>query len=280
MIHVVLKFLFNHLFPWDHANLVFKQLLVSAVGGIVTFGPDIVQQKEILYKKESVQRTVPPHATELALKALLGPEEQQWWPARPTFHKTWPEQLQGYQRVYEAIGPHLVNEQPSMEDAENRQIIDNFRDRCRRELSTHIRLSDVQTLLEDHTCMSEPAWQGFYACIAYLKHYYRYVPSLIIVQATVLKKTGRWGVSPIVHVAQQEQTLEIPEELEIPWSAVKRHFRINGRGGNLSSNVYFAFNDSQKLEFSCCVGLSEDHKRTEHWTDYLFVGMEDLVSPE
>lgn len=95
-----------------------------------------------------------------------------------------------------------------------------------------------------------------------------------------IKKTGRWGVSPIVHVAQQEQTLEIPEELEIPWSAVKRHFRINGRGGNLSSNVYFAFNDSQKLEFSCCVGLSEDHKRTEHWTDYLFVGMEDLVSPE
>lgn len=48
----------------------------------------------------------------------------------------------------------------------------------------------------------------------------------------------------------------------------------------MTSNEYFAFNERQKHEFSCCWGLSEDHLRTEHWTGYLFVGMEQLVRPE
>lgn len=281
MLHDVLQFFFHHLFSWDQTTDVSKRSLGPVEEKGVTFRRDTVrQQNEASRDQGTAQKPTPSHVTELALKALLGPEEQPWWPARPTFHKTWPEQLQGYQRVYEAIGPHLINEQPSMDDAENRQIIDNFRNRCRHEYSTHTRKSEVQTLLEDDGCMSEPAWQGFYACIAYQRHYYRYAHFGLLSKSAGIQKSGRWGVSPIVHVAQQEKTLEIPEELELPWRALKRHFRINGQGGNLSSNVYFAFNDRPKLEFSCCWGLSDDHIRTEHWTDYLFVGMEDLVSPE
>ena len=124
--------------------------------------------------------------SELSLKALLGPEEQ-LWPPRPTFHNTWPVQLQAYQRVYEAIGPHFVNEWPSLDDAENRQIIDNFRARVRRELSTHIQISEVQTLLNDDKCISEAAWQGFYACTAYLRHYYRYVSRALLDHLSLTK---------------------------------------------------------------------------------------------
>ena len=230
--------------------------------------------------QDAVQRTMPYHAAELSLKALLGPEER-LWPPRPTFHKTWPVQLQAYQRVYEAIGPHFVNEWPSLDDAENRKIIDNFRARVRRELSAHIQTSAVQTLLNGEKCMSELAWQGFYACIAYLRHYYRYLHPWSSSRSPNINETlRRWGVSPIVHVAQQEKSLEIPEELEVPWKVIQRHFRISGQGGNMSSNEYFAFNENQKLEFSCCWGLSEDHLRTEHWTGYLFVAMEQLVCPK
>lgn len=180
MLRDVLHFFFDHLFAWDHtADVLIRLLGPGVLGKGANFSRDTVTQhvdnKKSFHNRDPLQRTTPSHAAELSLKALLGPEEQQLWPARPTFHKTWPAQLQAYQQVYEALGPHLVNEWPSLDDAENRQIIDNFRARVRRELSTHIQTTEVQTLLKDERCMSGPAWQGFYACIAYLRHYYRCV---------------------------------------------------------------------------------------------------------
>lgn len=180
MLHNAFQFFFDHLYAWDHTGtsgvlIRFlgsnpKEAVASSEGAMTSHMDDKAPNYQA-----TVQRLAPLHAAEQSLKALCGPDEQQWWPARPTFHKTWPDLLQAYQRVYEALGPHLVNEWPSLDDAENRQIIDNFRARVRRELSIHIQPSEVQTLMENEGCMSEPAWQGFYACVAYLRHYYRYV---------------------------------------------------------------------------------------------------------
>lgn len=172
MLQNVFRFIFDHLFSWDHTADILKRSLGAKC--ITQRMDNREYSHNQIGNQDAVQRTTPYHAAELSLKALLGPEER-LWPPRPTFHKTWPVQLQAYQRVYEAIGPHFVNEWPSLDDAENRKIIDNFRARVRRELSAHIQTSAVQTLLNDEKCMSEPAWQGFYACIAYLRHYYRYL---------------------------------------------------------------------------------------------------------
>lgn len=87
----------------------------------------------------------------------------------------------------------------------------------------------------------------------------------------------RWGVAPIVREAQNELSLDFPEQLDVPWSILQRHFGVTSSGGNLTSNIFYAVNERKEMEYSCTVGMSEDHRRTEQINALLFYNLEERV---
>lgn len=51
----------------------------------------------------------------------------------------------------------------------------------------------------------------------------------------------RWGTLPVVSVAQLEQELELPRELDEPWEFLQRRFGCLSKSGNVTSNVIHNF---------------------------------------
>ena len=84
-------------------------------------------------------------------------------------------------------------------------------------------------------------------------------------------------MAPIVREAQNELCLNFPKQLDIPWSILQRHFGVTSPGGNLTSNIYYAVNSKKEMEYSCTVGMSEDHRRTERINALLFYNLEEQV---
>ncbi|KAF7373540.1 15-hydroxyprostaglandin dehydrogenase (Nad(+)) protein [Mycena sanguinolenta] len=60
---------------------------------------------------------------------------------------------------------------------------------------------------------------------------------------------------------------------------LQHRFDVWSSGGNLTSNIYYDFNERQELEYSFTVGMSEIHRETERWNATLFVEMERKAIP-
>ncbi|KAJ7910385.1 hypothetical protein B0H13DRAFT_1615712, partial [Mycena leptocephala] len=160
------------------------------------------------------------------------------WPPSPTFDSSWPAPLRVYHAVYELAAPFFPVLESSISDAENRQTINGMRARIRGLLSGDPTLDaarcsgdmkSVLSVLQDAEagCWSgyeqsmQAAMVGFYACVCFLRHAYR------------------WGVSPVVHEAQIKTSLAFPLELDEPWLLLQRYFGFTSPGGGLSTCLYF-----------------------------------------
>ncbi|KAJ7982926.1 hypothetical protein DFH06DRAFT_1171944 [Mycena polygramma] len=184
------------------------------------------------------------------------------WPPKATFVNTWPASLRPYHYVYFAVAGLIPVSEPSLKDEENRTRIDKFRHSLCAALKDTVDLEAVRRTLDTDDKQMEPSgWMGFFACIAYMKHAYR------------------WGVSPVVREAQHETNLSFPEYLEIPWAVLQRRFGVSSPGGNLTSNIYYDFNDQDELEYKFTVGMSDVHRETERWNATLFLQMERKAVP-
>ncbi|KAL1664907.1 hypothetical protein GGF50DRAFT_101152 [Schizophyllum commune] len=203
------------------------------------------------------------------------------WPPRATYASTWPAPLRPYESIYHAVAPHMTVAESCLDDAENRRTIDAFRERLRGLLEERLDLSAVEVALkvegdekaESDQEFSAPAWMGFFACIGFLRHAYR------------------WGIVPIVREAQNEPTLEFPRELDLPWKVLQWRFGITSPGGNLTSNVYANcdFTESRgrdtaddgplHLRYAINVALPGVHLRTEQWNSRMFYEMEEKALP-
>ncbi|KAJ7868993.1 hypothetical protein B0H14DRAFT_3582787 [Mycena olivaceomarginata] len=88
-----------------------------------------------------------------------------------------------------------------------------------------------------------------------------------------------WGVTPIVSEAQDEESLEFPEELEFPWKCLQQHFGTTSPSSCMTSLIYSNLRADNRLEYSVTVGMSEAHTSTEFWNTKLITEMEERVLP-
>lgn len=104
------------------------------------------------------------------------------WPPRATYHDSWPPPLREYNAIIRVMEPLLPVEEPSLDHAHNRKIIDSFRARMRSQL-TRLDMEDVERALERwqsaRDCSAQAAWLGFFCCISFFRHAYRCASPLL-----------------------------------------------------------------------------------------------------
>ncbi|KAJ7266953.1 hypothetical protein B0H12DRAFT_1179405 [Mycena haematopus] len=185
------------------------------------------------------------------------------WPPTATYDDSWPLPLRAYHSVLRTLETSLPVEESSLDHAQNRVIIDSFRARMRSELVRCINIQEVEGTLKEWQSLTgvQSAWLGFFTCISFLRHAYR------------------WGVTPVVSEAQCETSVEFPQELDLPWSALQRHFGISSPSGCMTSICYSNIVADDHLQYSVTVGMSEVHNSTEFWNTKLVTDMESKVLP-
>ncbi|KAF7360398.1 hypothetical protein MVEN_00769600 [Mycena venus] len=187
------------------------------------------------------------------------------WPPTATYEDSWPRPLRPYHSVLRIMETSLPVEEPSLDNARNREIIDTFRARMHSELVRCVDIREVERTLEEWQSHSDrsvqSAWLGFFACISFLRHAYR------------------WGVTPIVSEAQSETSVLFPGELDLPWLALQRHFGISSPSGCMTSICYSNMTTAaDHLQYSVTAGMPELHSSTEFWNTKLVIDMEVKVA--
>ncbi|KAJ7686649.1 hypothetical protein B0H17DRAFT_940211 [Mycena rosella] len=187
------------------------------------------------------------------------------WPPKATYEDSWHLSLKAYSSVFRAMETLLPVEEPSLDHSRNREIIDSFRARMRSELDRHIDIQEVESALgrwqHEQDCSTQSAWLGFFACISFLRHAYR------------------WGVTPIVSEAQNETVVAFPHQLDAPWKAIQQHFGIDSPSGCMTSICYSNMATVDRLQYTVTVGMPEVHRSTEFWNTKLVCEMEGKMLP-
>lgn len=84
-------------------------------------------------------------------------------------------------------------------------------------------------------------------------------------------------MNPVVRVAQMETQLDLPVELDIPWSYLQRTFGITSPSGNIMSNVICNLDKNGQLAYSISEGMPAVVQRTEFEWCRLFHECEYMV---
>lgn len=117
------------------------------------------------------------HDVHSAFMAMVNDEGAGSWPPRAT-HDDFPPALRPYQHIYAAMAPLLPNADPSLDDECNAIRIADFRSRMQALLTERVDLDAVQRVLEtvesgNWDAFARDTYNGFYACVACLRHAYR-----------------------------------------------------------------------------------------------------------
>lgn len=112
-----------------------------------------------------------------ALCTLIEDDGAGTWPPK-TDHDNWPLALRPYKLIYMELAPLLSAVTPSTDDAINKERRQNFRSSMRKLLSERINKSQVEGVMAaaeagNWDLFPRDAYNGFYCCIACLRHAYR-----------------------------------------------------------------------------------------------------------
>ncbi|TQV90868.1 Indoleamine 2,3-dioxygenase [Cordyceps javanica] len=181
-------------------------------------------------------------------------------------HDGWPAALSAYRKVYAQVAPFLASAEPSLDDDFNVKRCAEFRARMRASLEQHVdtraTASCLQSILDGNWAeLSRDSFNGFYSCVACLRHAYR------------------WATNPVVRVAQNEKQLAFPFELDLAWSFIQKHLDITSPSGNIMANIICNFDDQGKLTYQVNEGMSESVQRTELAWCKIFTDSETLATP-
>jgi len=93
----------------------------------------------------------------------------------------------------------------------------------------------------------------------------------------LLTSTFRWGTIPIVKVAQEERFIDLPLELQLPWSFFCRRYGVTSQGGTVTSLIFYNFDKENHIvyEINCC--MPEIIKSAEYHFAHMLTDMEKLV---
>lgn len=99
------------------------------------------------------------------------------WPPCSSFEDSWPTPMRPYHRIFEDFCPLMTFAQASLDDSLNRKRIDRLRLDLRHRLQETISVPAIEESLPDYETrkvfMKQEACNGFFACIAFLRHMYR-----------------------------------------------------------------------------------------------------------
>lgn len=112
-----------------------------------------------------------------ALCTLIDDDGAGAWPPKSD-HDNWPLALRQYKLIYWELAPSLSAVTPSTDDAINKERRQNYRSLMRKLLSERINESRVRTVMAaaeagNWDLFPRDAYNGFYCCIACLRHAYR-----------------------------------------------------------------------------------------------------------
>ncbi|KAJ6184692.1 hypothetical protein N7519_005993 [Penicillium mononematosum] len=118
------------------------------------------------------------HDVHSAFMALINDEGAGSWPPRAT-HDAFPAALRIYGQIYAAMAPFLANANPSLDDECNKVRCQEFRSRMQALLAEKVDIKAVRSALEtvqsgNWDDFPRDAYNGFYSCIACLRHAYRF----------------------------------------------------------------------------------------------------------
>ncbi|KAL4926631.1 uncharacterized protein BDV17DRAFT_293424 [Aspergillus undulatus] len=201
----------------------------------------------------------------------------------------WPLPLRAYHEIYLQAAPSLSFPpgDVSLDDQVSISRVRAFRERVKRALGERVDLDAVREILQlsatetdtenpNRLPLSPAAYNGFTACISNLRHAYR------------------WGVIPVVRVAQEEKIIDFPEELDVPWAFIARRFEVSSMGGNVMTNYFCNFDKDGSMVYRFNVNPalavardgddddgdgSDEIARAEYNFARMFVGIERLALP-
>lgn len=79
-------------------------------------------------------------------------------------------------------------------------------------------------------------------------------------------------------MAQQEKTVDLPRELEVPWPYLQRHFGVTADCGNNTANVLLNFDERENRVYRINVGLGDPVASSEETFFRIFRDVEIIVS--
>lgn len=114
----------------------------------------------------------------IALSKLIQLDGAGTWPPR-TDHVNWPPALVPYRDTYFEMAPLLSATRASLDDYQNRHVIERFRAKMRKLLEQRIDLEEVNNILiaaerGDPGSLPRSCYNAFYNCVAVCRHMYRY----------------------------------------------------------------------------------------------------------
>lgn len=80
-------------------------------------------------------------------------------------------------------------------------------------------------------------------------------------------------------LAQEEQVVEIPEQLNVPWEYLKRRFGVTSQGGNVTSNYLCNFDKKAQIVYPINPGMSEIIQSAEYHFGHVFPAIEEQALP-
>jgi hypothetical protein len=117
------------------------------------------------------------HDVHSAFMTLINDEGAGSWPPRAT-HDEFPPALRFYRQIYAAMAPLLATANPSLDDEYNKIRCQEFRSRMQALLTEKVDMKATRSALEtvqsgNWDAFPRDAYNGFYSCIACLRHTYR-----------------------------------------------------------------------------------------------------------
>jgi len=117
------------------------------------------------------------HEVHAAFMTMINDEGAGSWPPRAT-HDEFPPALRAYSEIYAAMAPLLPTASPSLDDECNKIRCQEFRSRMKALLREKVDMIATQDILEtvqsgNWDDFPRDAYNGFYSCIACLRHAYR-----------------------------------------------------------------------------------------------------------
>lgn len=210
---------------------------------------------------DNIKRHAHRHETAAVLHELIRTDGAGSWPPRTNYDLTaWPTALRPYKQIYLELAPLLPQRELAacLDDQVNRRRITTFRARFATLLRERIDLVQVRRLLLEAadtdadvdtghwelddavpsdsdsdsgsgsgSSFPRAVYNALYCCIASSRHAYR------------------WGMIPVVRVAQREDEVQLPEELVVPWQALQQHFGCRSDSGNNTSNMVLNFEEEE-----------------------------------
>ncbi|GAC95680.1 hydroxymethylglutaryl-CoA synthase [Pseudozyma hubeiensis SY62] len=174
------------------------------------------------------------------------------WPPSPDFDLNEPVLIQLAKLAVEASS--LV----SRKDVEGLGEIDIQRNRTF--IDRH--LPHANDVLHALRGLNQRKFLGAASCIAFLSHLYR------------------WGIVPVIAVAQEDIASELPSTLQTSFAYVNSRLGLKTSGGTMTTMTYCNYrSDLLALTFSTTASLGSPYTLAETWNARLFVELEHLASP-